>query len=392
MYLHYGAMALAAGCLAAGFYYRVSVLAFFVLFTYAQLIDISNYLNHYYLAVLLAGLLVVLPAGQAWAFDTWRRPERRQSFVPAWVVYLLRVQVGVVYVYASLAKFTADWLLEALPLRLWLRARTHFPVIGPWLSEQWVAYVMSWSGFVYDGCIVLLLLVARTRPFAYAAVVIFHGLTYAFFDIGMFPFIMVTSTLIFFSPSWPRRLWCWVRRWKFVPESPSTNPLRPSSQRGRAWVVAALGLYALTQVLFPLRHYAYPGDVLWNEQGMRFSWKVLVREKNGSVTYHVRERRSGRRYDISPHDYLTWAQVSEMSSQPDLILKLAHLIADDLKHQGRGPVEIRAEAWASLNGRPAMLMLDETRDLVPVRDDLWPADWIRRGPTDAAYNGEWVRR
>ena len=50
----------------------------------------------------------------------------------------------------------------------------------------------------------------------------------------------------------------------------------------------------LVQLLLPLRAHLYGGNVLWHEQGMRFSWRVMVREKNGSVTFIVREPRDGR--------------------------------------------------------------------------------------------------
>ena len=43
--------------------------------------------------------------------------------------------------------------------------------------------------------------------------------------------------------------------------------------------------------LLPLRAHLYGGNVLWHEQGMRFSWRVMAREKNGSVTFVVRDPR-----------------------------------------------------------------------------------------------------
>lgn len=393
MLLHYAAIAVAALFVSLGLFYRASALAFLVLFTYAQLIDISNYLNHYYLVVLLAGLLLVLPAHRAMSLDVWRKPELRTNQVPAWCVYLLRFQVAVVYAYAALAKFNPEWLLHAQPLTLWMRARVHVPVIGPWLDQLWLAYVMSWAGFLYDSLIVVFLMMKRTRVYAYSVVLLFHGMTYVFFDIGMFPFIMSTATLIFFSPAWPRVLVARLRG--LAPPTLNIRPLSKASNpvRNQPWVVAALAAYVVVQVFVPLRHFAYPGDVLWNEQGMRYAWKVLVREKNGSLTYHVHERRTGRRYQVSAYDYLTWRQVSEMAGQPDLILQLAHVVARDLEVKGRGPVEVYADALVSLNGRRAQRLVDPTVDLSGVRDGLGNAAWILPGPTDTiTRHRQWVRR
>ena len=46
---------------------------FFLGFAYVQLVDVATYLNHYYLALLLAGLLAISPAGRAFSIDAWRK-------------------------------------------------------------------------------------------------------------------------------------------------------------------------------------------------------------------------------------------------------------------------------------------------------------------------------
>jgi hypothetical protein len=115
---------------------------------------------------------------------------------------------------------------------------------------------------------------------------------------------------------------------------------------------------------------------------MRWAWKVMVREKNGSITYHVRDRDSGRTWQVSPMRYLTWRQANEMAGQPDLVLQVAHHVAADLRARGVRDPEVRAEAWVSLNGRPAALMIDPTVDLTQVSDGLGVADWILPAPEE----------
>ncbi len=44
-------------------------------------------------------------------------------------------------------------------------------------NHVFVAYAFSWLGCLYDLSIPFLLLYRKTRPFAYAAVIIFHILT-----------------------------------------------------------------------------------------------------------------------------------------------------------------------------------------------------------------------
>ncbi len=379
IHLAFGALAVAGLLVALGLWYRAAVAAVFVLFTYLQLVDVSNYLNHYYLVSLLAGLLLVIPAHAALSVDAWRRPGLRRSTLPAWCTDLLRVQVAVVYVSAGLAKVGEDWLIHAQPLGIWLSARTSLPWIGPLLQERAAAYLASWGGFLFDTTVVAFLTWRRSRALAYAAVLVFHVATALLFPIGMFPVIMILAATVFFDPSWPRRF---LRR---APPASGEAPVPPSA---RAWprrlALAAGAAYVLVQVALPLRAHLYGGDVRWHEQGMRFSWRVMSREKNGSVTFRVKNPSTGREWELSAHGYLTALQEREMSVQPDLILQLAHRIAGDFERAGKGPVEVRVDALASLNGRPAALLVDPTVDLARESDGLRPKRWILPAPPSAS--------
>lgn len=83
------AMAVLSAFVALGFLYRFSIVALFLLFTYVELIDVTNYLNHYYLVSLLAFLMSFMPLGRAYSIDAWLWPQRACSTVPAWMLYLL---------------------------------------------------------------------------------------------------------------------------------------------------------------------------------------------------------------------------------------------------------------------------------------------------------------
>jgi hypothetical protein len=380
--------------MAAGVAFRLTAPLFAAGLTYVQLLDVSTYLNHYYLAGLLAWLLAISPANRAWSVDAWLRSRRRgdagaetgAGVASAWLV-LFRVQIAVVYVFAGLAKLQSDWLFHGQPLAIWLGASTHLPLLGRLFTVSGVPLAMSWFGFLFDTTVVVWLSWKKTRPWAYAVVIAFHVLTRLLFDIGMFPIIMSASALVFFSPSWPRAILARVRtqgRGVDVASprrhSPSTLATRPTLLRA-ALVLGAV--YCVLQILAPLRCHLYGGDVLWHEQGMRFSWRVMVRAKGGAVTFLVRQPETGRVFHVNPREYLTPFQENEMASQPDLILQLAHRIRRDFEDRGYGAVEVRAEAKVSLNGRRGALLVDPDVDLTTVRDGLAAATWILPAPTEA---------
>ncbi len=202
-------------------------------------------------------------------------------------------------------------------------------------------------------------------------VVAFHATTSVLFNIGLFPVIMVACATVFFAPSWPRR--------PLRQHAPDLTSAARAPLRG----VAAVGVAAWCafQLLMPARHWLYPGDVLWNEQGMRWSWKVMVREKNGSITYRVRWRGRARESHVPPTRYLTDHQTREFSGQPDMILSLAHHIGREHQRRGLQDVEVRVDALVSLNGRPPAPLIDPEVDLMKVQDSLAPASWILPAPT-----------
>ncbi len=375
MYIHYGVLAGLALAIAAGAWHRVVTPLFTLGFAYTQLIDVTNYLNHHYLVVLLGGLLAVLPAHRAWSVDAWRRPAIALEVVPAWTVWLLRVQVGAVYVFAGLAKAQPDWLIHAQPINVWLSARTDTPLIGPWLDERWVAHAMSWAGFLFDTTIVVWLSWGRTRRAAFGVLIGFHAATGYFFNIGMFPLIMTSAALIFFGPGWPRRLLATIGR----PRPASVPPPATAPAVVSRAVGGVLALHVVLQLLLPLRHHVYPGSLLWNEDGARFAWQVMVREKHGSVTFVVRFS-DGRRLEVPPRRYLTARQEREMAGQPDLIAQLARRIAADLRAAGHGEVAVHADTRVSLNGRPPVALIDPAVDLAGIVD-LGPRGWVTPAPT-----------
>ncbi len=369
----HAALITAAVCgalVATGTFYRVAIIGYALAFAFIELVDVTNYLNHYYLLSWLLVLAAILPLHRAYSVDA--RRLGLSPYLPAWCTWALRFQVGIVYFYAGLAKFNTDWLLHAQPLQIWLSSRTETPLIGPLLDQLWVAYFMSWAGFLYDTSIAFFLLAGRTRPFAFAAVVAFHVATRALFPIGMFPFIMVGSALVFFSPSWPRR---WL--------GPRSVAPRPPPARSSRWFEAGatvFGLFVLFHVAMPLRCHLYGGNVAWHEQGMRFSWRVMLREKNGAVTYRVRDLDTGKLTEVNPRKYLTDRQAREFSSQPDLILQLAHRIAADRRLLGER-VAVHADTRVSWNGRPGAPLIDPEVDLAQVVDGVARASWILPAPT-----------
>jgi vitamin K-dependent gamma-carboxylase len=360
MYVHFVVLALAALGMAAGYRYRICAVVFLLAFSFVELIDQAVYLNHYYLITLLAFLLAILPADRAYSLDARRRSELQSKQVPAWVLGALRLQIGVVYFYAGVAKLNHDWLLRAQPLRLWLSARSDWPLMGPLFAQPAVAFAASWLAALFDLGIVGMLLVPKTRRIAFALVLSFHLLTGILFPIGVFPWVMTLGATLFFSPDWPRR---------FGLGAPTANEARTAAP-GRLGALVVAGHCAL-QLVLPWRQLCEPGPSAWTSRGFNFAWKVMVAEKGGAVHFEVVESDTGRAMLVEPLSYLTPLQDEAMAQDPDMIRALGRHIGADFRRRHGRPFAVHAHAFASLNGRAPRRMVDPGIDLASPPDQPW---------------------
>ncbi|NER82466.1 MAG: HTTM domain-containing protein [Leptolyngbya sp. SIO1D8] len=370
MIWHFAALGVLTVFMSLGFFYRLSAGLFFVGFTYTFLLEQARYLNHFYLICLLSLVLVGMPAHRLCSVDVLRRPKLLSQTVPAWTLWLLRFQIGVPYFYGGIAKLNGDWL-QGEPMRLWLADSTDFPLVGQFFTQEWMVYLLSYSGLVLDLLVVPLLLWRKTRLPAFIFAVLFHLTNARLFSIGIFPWFMIAATAIFFPPDWPRRVVSFF--WK-TPSTQSSSAIAP--QRYRALITSCLLVYVSLQCLVPLRHYLYPGDVNWTEEGHQFAWHMKLRDKDATAEFLVRDPATQQIQVILPEQFIARWQARKMAGRPDMVLQFAHYLAETLPAQGDESLEVRTRVWVSLNGRSPRLMIDPFVDLTQKSQIMGPADWI----------------
>jgi Vitamin K-dependent gamma-carboxylase len=378
IYAVFGIMLLSAIGVMLGAWYRAASVAYFLTFTYIELIDKTYYLNHYYFVSLIAFLLCFLPAHAECSLDVMRRPVLRLRTVPRWMIDILRFQIAVVYVYAGIAKMTHEWLFLAMPLRIWLPANDTLPVIGSLMRESWMPYLFAWAGMLYDTTIVAWLLYRRTRIVAYCTVILFHTVTGLMFQIGVFPLVMIALTPVLFPASFHQRcldaLRSMVRAPNIDHHSPAMNGACTSS--ASPVVTTLLAVFVGFQILFPLRCFLYDGNMLWTEEGYRFGWRVMLMEKAATATLFVREEGSNREGAVLNSEFLNAHQEKQMAMQPDMIVQFAHYLRDEYAARGMKSPSVRAEVYATLNGRPSRLYIDSTLNLAGERETFAPKRWV----------------
>lgn len=375
-YVLFAVCGLSALLVAIGFFYRVAIVSLFLSFTYIELIDKSTYLNHYYFTSMVCLLLIFLPAHAYFSVDAYRRPDLRADQVPAWCLDSLKLFVSLLYFFAGLAKLNSDWLLNAMPLRIWLPAHNDLPIIGFLFNYPWVPYVFSLFGCLYDLLIPILLWNRLARPWAYVAVVVFHGLTALLFPIGMFPYIMIVTALIFFSADFHQKIIWQLSNWLSIPDKfLSQHRAYIYRPRQKKVVLGFLAIFFTVQFVFPLRHLLYPGELFWTEQGYRFSWRVMLMEKAGYAQFTVKDQ-SGHQTIVNNSNFLTPLQEKMMSTQPDMLLQYAHILRDYYTRQGFQNPAVYVDSYVALNGRLGKPLVEPTINLANKQDSFTNKEWI----------------
>ena len=379
MYLHFDVVGILAILIAVGLFYRVAALLFLPAFAYIFLLDKANYLNHFYLIILFSFLLCLLPANRALSLDRVLFFPRRPALVPMWSVWVLRAQQVIVYFYAGLAKVNVDWL-RGEPMRMWLAARDDFPLVGHWFTEEWVVYLFSYGALIFDLSVGFLFLWRKTRLVAFGFAGTFHLMNAWLFNIGIFPWMMIWAMLIFAEPDWPQTVWGWIRQKIRLPARGDAAPLPETFgypiPRTSTLILIGLHGYFIFQLLFPLRHLLYPGNVSWTEEGHRFSWHMKLRDKDAMLNIYLTDPRTGDTWEISPSRDLSSRQLKEMSTRPDMIVQYAHYLAAQAENSGQPRPIIQVNHQVSLNGRPYQTLIDPEVNLAEIQLSFKPADWL----------------
>lgn len=377
-YLLFFICGLSALFVALGFKYRVAIITFFLSFTYIELMDKTTYLNHYYFISILSFLLIFLPANSSFSIDSYLK-KKSYRLVPKWSIDAIKLLVSIVYVYAGLTKINSDWLFKAMPLKIWLPSKYDLPFIGETLMQQnWFHYAMSWSGMIYDLTIPFLLLYKKTRWFAFGLVVFFHVFTGILFPIGMFPYVMIVSSLIFFEVGFHHKIILFLKRILnyFFKLKQKIVVKEIYNFKHQKITIIVLSLFFIVQLFLPFRYALYPNELFWTEEGYRFSWRVMLMEKMGYANFKITNSKTGNFFYVDNQDFLTPLQEKQMSFQPDFILEYAHFLGDHFKSKGHKNIQVFVESYVALNGRLSQPFINKNIDLYQQKETFNPKEWI----------------
>nr|XP_006819627.1 PREDICTED: vitamin K-dependent gamma-carboxylase-like [Saccoglossus kowalevskii] len=205
MYVAYLIMLLGGVGILLGLFYRLSTLVFVTIYWYIFFLDKTAWNNHSYLFGLIAFQMLLCDGNRYWSLDGLRNPQIRNAEVPLWNYALLRAQVFLVYFIAGLKKLDDDWVsgysMESLALHWVFKPFRYFLT-----QDQVGLFIVHMGGLNYDLMAGYLLFFDKTRPIGIFLSLMFHGMNFFMFSIGMFPWTMLATMFIFCYADWPKKL------------------------------------------------------------------------------------------------------------------------------------------------------------------------------------------
>lgn len=383
MYVYYIVMGLFGLLVMVGYKYRLSMIAFTLMWTGTYLMQKSSYNNHYYLLMLLSAIMVFLPANRYFSIDARLKPEIKKISMPQWCSWIFIIQMFIVYTYASIAKLYPDWL-DTSVMEVILRGKRNYVIVGELLQQKWMHYFITYGGLLFDGLIIPLLLYKPTRKWAFFVSLFFHLFNSFVFQVGIFPYLSIAFALFFFDPKTVRNLFL-----KKKPYYDKNEVIIPSYKMP---FILVFVLYFIIQIGLPLRHWFFKDDVLWTEEGHRLSWRMMLRSKSGSTFYRVIDSKTNALIPIDMNDYLTKNQQRTASTKPDVIWQFVQHLKKDFAKKGID-VKVFVNAHIKVNNNQYQRLIDPNVDLANVEwQPLKHSDWLLPSVQEDLSNGREKRR
>lgn len=369
-----------------GWRYRLHTVIFALGFSYIFLLEKALYLNHGYLFAWISWIMVFLPAHRHFSVDAFRCPALRSTTAPRWSVLVMPFLMGVVYFFGGVAKMGNDWL-AGYPMVIWLRKVHDMPLLGPLWALPQTGLFMSWAGMLIDLSAPLFLSLRKTRPWMLFALVLFHLTNTLIFQIGIFPWLSLALSLMFFPPQWHWQTFQLLRSKVKLLQKLDDRWLQkvantaPRKQFSIAWprsaTLVVLAALAAFHLLMPLRHHLFEGPVAWTEEGHCFSWRMMLRTKSGGGYFLLLPPDGKQPQRVNAHQFLNTRQLEKLFTNPEMIWQFAQFLAHRYEVENGQRPAIFARIHCRLNGRPLQPFIDPDTDLAAVPwEPFKHAEWI----------------
>jgi vitamin K-dependent gamma-carboxylase len=188
-----------------------------------------------------------------------------------------------------------------------------------------------------------------------------------FNDIGIFPYVMLSSLLLFFDGHDLTKL------------SSSITPMPSSTgsvSTSKGWKYTVIAIF-LIQMIIPFRGYLFSKNMDWTGIHQSFSWRMK------SMTREVKEMKftiidsNGNEQQIEHGKIINNLQVDLIAREAGALLRFArHLRQNAIANKAPNP-KVKAKILVSFNGRPPQDFVNPNVDLADPRLSVYnTSSWL----------------
>lgn len=394
---------------------RIACLSFFWTFHQCE----RNHNNHYILMIHIMAIASFTDWGKMYSVDSMlsfllKKIRRRDSLsakkteekspdrytrseissVPRWQVQVMQLIFLVPYFFGGIAKLQEDWIVHQEPVRQWFkgfwRRREMRPLLAQVTHTFLAPYFIAWGGCVFDLTEPILLgltpFFPKLLPISFGGSIFFNMTNKWMLSIGVFPYAMIASLVLFLPPGTVARALSMVReaatnvRMKVpaikTPDSTTQKKLRNKTTQ---YTIGALFIaWCVCQTLYPIRaRLLYPPYVSWHEEGHLAAWNMKLRSKACWAVFEVATVDSEKRpiiVSFNPDEdavQIKSKEVKLISCHPFPALQYARYLARLHEMASRPIFNITIQSCVSVNERPPQKMFMENVNVLPFIDTYW---------------------
>ncbi|TAI47221.1 HTTM domain-containing protein [Flagellimonas allohymeniacidonis] len=371
MYIYFAIMGTLGILITLGYKYRFNAFLFAFMWAGVYLMQKTSYNNHYYLLMLLAFIMAMLPASRDVSLDSKLNPGFRSKTMYNYIRWLIILQLFIVYTYASVAKLYGDWLDFSI-IEILMRGKQDYWLIGDFLQLEWVHKIVAVFGILFDLLVVPALLWKPTRNIFLGLSIFFHLFNSIVFQIGIFPYLSLAFIVFFYDPKTIRKI--------FLRNKGAEITNEVVYPKNHKLLIGALSIYFVVQLILPLRHHTFSDDVLWTEEGHRMSWRMMLRSRSGNIRVKVVIKKTGQTNFVKLDDHLTKKQRRKVACYPDFTWQFAQYLKKEYARNGED-IEVYVVNHVKVNGSKYAEFIDPDVDLASVPwKHFSHNEWIRSSP------------
>ena len=269
------------------------------------------------------------------------------------------------------------------------------------LPQGLLIMLIKYGGILFDLSIVFILLNKRTRKVGFLLVVVFSYVngSVLFNDIGIFPFFMICSTILFFDSvkvgefldvfftkkSALKKFKNKEERKKHLIKQKHSNlngsldDVQKNDNRIlKKITTCCLVLFVLFHLLFPFRHFLLTNNPEWTSIASKFSWRMKMQtRKVTEFKMSLTDKATSKTFNLDGKSFVSSNQFLHIIEDPYAFVQLSKYISRKLKKErGLKNSIIKINLKVEFNGFPVQNIISPDIDLTqldesPFVDHSW---------------------